>query len=214
MGGVPAIYASAGLDAPEIIESQSAPDVDVALAHAYIGQNGDPVGKVADFAEKMRSGYGQWAGVALMKLCYVDIVAGTDVDAVFGEYKATMAQLEDEFPEATFLHLTVPLTTEPGLKSKLKVALGRGQDDRADNVVREKYNAMIRAEYGATGRLVDVAAMESTRPDGSRVSGEVDGAPYFALFDGFASDPGHLNEVGSQVVAEGLLDVMGANLND
>ena len=90
----------------------------------------------------------------------------------------------------TFLHLTVPLTTEPGLKTKLKSVVGRGLTRPCGQCrAREQYNTLIRAEYGATGRLVDVAALESTRPDGSRVSGEVDGAPYFALFDGFASDP-------------------------
>lgn len=217
--GAPAVYAAAGLQAPDIVESPSAPNVEAAFAHAYIGQNGDPVGKFSDFAQMVRSGYGEWARVALMKLCYRDVEQGIDVESVFAEYKATMSQLEEEFPEVTFLHLTVPLTTEPDLRTKLKVALGRGtalekKDNRANNVTREQYNALIRAEYGGTGRMVDVAAMESTKPDGTRISGEVDGSPYFALNDGYASDPGHLNDAGAHVAAAGLLDVVGANLND
>lgn len=214
LGGVPAVYEAAGLDAPEMVESSSAPDADAAFADAYIGQNGDPVGKFADFAQMLRTGYGDWARVAFMKLCYLDVVQGTDVGEVFAQYKATMSQLEREFPEVDFLHLTVPLTTEPDLKAKLKVAVGRGTDHRANNALREQYNALIRAEYGATGRMVDVAAMESTRPDGTPVSGEVDGARYYALYDGYSSDPGHLNDAGAQVVAAGLLDVLGSNLHE
>lgn len=214
LDGVPLLYTAAGVEAPLIVESGWAPAAEAAFAHAYVGKNGDPIGKVSDFAQKVRASYGDWARIAFLKFCYVDILSGTDVDAVFAEYKLALAQLQEEFPEATFLHLTVPLTTEPGLKTKLKLLVGKGTDHSLDNVARERYNALIRAEYGGTGLLVDVAAMESTKPDGSRVSGEVDGDPYFSLFDGFASDPGHLNEVGSQVVAAGLLDVMGANLND
>ena len=213
LGGVPAVFATAGLEAPDIVESSSPPDTEAAFANAYIGQNGDPVGKFNDFAQMIRSGYGDWARVAFMKLCYLDVVEGTDVGAVFAEYKATMAQLEQEFPEVDFMHLTVPLTTEPDLKTKLKVAVGRGTDHRANNVKREQYNALIRAEYGGAGGLVDVAAMESTKPDGTRVTGEVDGSPYFALYDGYSSDPGHLNDAGAHVAAAGLLDVVGANLN-
>jgi lysophospholipase L1-like esterase len=70
----------------------------------------------------------------------------------------------------------------------------------------------MRAEYGSTGRLVDVAALESTTPDGRRVSGTADGQDYFALYEGYASDNGHLNATGGQVVAQGLLSVLADNL--
>lgn len=210
LNGIPTVFAAAEQQPPEIVESTSPPDTERGYAHAYIGKNGDPLGKLADFSEKLRTGYGQWARVAFMKFCYLDVVAGTDVDAVFGQYLSTMSQLEQEFPEVAFLHLTVPLTTEPDLKTRLKVALGRGTDHRSNNAAREQFNAKVRAEYGATGRLVDVAAMESTTPDGTRVGGDVGGQPYFALYSGYASDPGHLNDAGSAIVAAGLLEVIGS----
>ena len=83
-----------------------------------------------------------------------------------------------------------------------------------DNVVRPKYNELVRKAYGDTGRLVDVAEMESTTPTGARVSGESDGDPYYALYEGYAADPGHLNDLGARVVAAGLLDVIGQNLGE
>lgn len=212
LDGIPAVYRASGVPAPEIVQSSAPPSVEAAIAHDYIGANGDPASKTAAFAERVRSGYGERADVAFMKFCYVDFAAGSDVQAIFNDYRTTMEALEEEYPLVSFLHLTAPLTTEPGLKDRVKVMLGRGLDHVGDNVAREQYNDLIRAEYGATGRLVDVAAMESTSPTGERVSGESNGVRHYALYEGYASDYGHLNEVGAQAVAEGMLDVIARNV--
>ena len=50
-------------------------------------------------------------------------------------------------------------------------------------------NALIRGEY-AGRHLFDLAAIESTKPDGTRVSGRYDNQGYFALYDGYTSDSG------------------------
>jgi len=55
---------------------------------------------------------------------------------------------------------------------------------QADNVARERFNALIRGEY-AGHHLFDIAAIESTKPDGTRVSGSYDNQGYFALYDGY-----------------------------
>lgn len=214
LSGVTTVYSAAGLEPPTILESPSAPPSGAAFAHAFIGTNGSPSTKLAAFAAMLRDGMGDWADVAFMKLCYVDVVAGSDVDALFAEYRAMASELEAEFPDVTFLHMTVPLTTEPGLKAKVKNLIGRGIDGRADNVAREQYNSWIRAEYARTGRLVDVAVLESTTPDGDRVAGNFEGHEYFALYEGYAADTGHLNATGKQVVAEGLLAVIASHAED
>jgi hypothetical protein len=69
---------------------------------------------------------------------------------------------------------------------------------------RERLNELIRKEYRG-GDLFDVAAVESTGQDGSRVSGRHDGRPYFALVDEYAADPGHLNASGAQRAAAAWL---------
>jgi hypothetical protein len=51
---------------------------------------------------------------------------------------------------------------------------------QADNVAGERFNALIRGEY-AGHHLFDIAAIESTKPDGTRVSGSYDDQGYFAL---------------------------------
>jgi hypothetical protein len=94
------------------------------------------------------------------------------------------------------------------LKTRLKTLLGlsdwRGQPA---NVARERLNALIRHEY-AGRHLLDLAAIESTKPDGTRVSGRHDNQGYFALYGGYASDFAHLNAVGSKIAATAFLEAI------
>jgi hypothetical protein len=212
--GVPGVFGAHGLAAPDIIEL--GPDAELLpllgrqsgfFAHGFNRRNGDPYSKIREFDARIRSGLAERIHVALMKLCYVDVISGTDTDALFGEYRTTMATLERDFPAVTFVHVTTPLTTEPGLREMVKKLLGRTVDGRADNVARERLNRVVRQEYGPD-RLFDLAAVESTAPDGSRVVGRYGGQQYYALHDGYASDRGHLNAHGSQVAAAGLLGLI------
>lgn len=176
-----------------------------AIQDALIGQNEDPLAKIADFDARVRGGIGQQVDVAMMKLCYIDVTAATDVPALFDTYRTTMSALERDHPEVAFVHVTVPLTTERGGLTRLRAKLtGNTRYGAEENVVRERLNSLIRAEYAAD-RLFDLAAVESTRPDGTRVGGRRDESDYFALYDGYASDLGHLNATGAEVAAAAWL---------
>jgi hypothetical protein len=113
--------------------------------------------------------------------------------------------LERDFPEVTFMYVTVPLTTEQGLLSKLKSQLtgGKGYSE-ADNAARERLNALIRRDY-AGRHFFDLAAIESTAPDGSRAAGIFEGQRYYRLDSDYASDSGHLNDTGARVAATAWL---------
>ena len=164
--------------------------------------------KIRDFDARIRGGAGADVGVAMMKLCYADVTSETDVDAVFEQYRTTMAALERDFPDVTFLHATTPLTTGPGWKARVRKVLG--QDPHlgpADNLARQELNARMRGEYPAD-RLFDIAGIESTVPGGGRSSGSSSGRTYFTLHDGYAADPGHLNRAGSTIAAAHLLDLL------
>jgi len=202
--GVSSVYAAHGMTAPPIGEG-AAPGQDGGfIDHGFIGENGKPLLKIQDFAAKLRAGLGERVDVAMMKLCYVDITSGTDVQAVFDAYRTTMVALQREFPHVTFIHASVPLTTEPGLLSKVKSLLtGRG-GSAADNAARERFNALIRHQFAAD-HLFDLAAAESTAPDGGRVAGTQGGQRYYALYDGYAADSGHLNAEGARVIATAWL---------
>lgn len=202
LGGVPGVYVANGMAAPPIEESNGGSGTHGRyISHAFIGDNENPSLKIQDFDEKMRSGIGQQVDVAMMKLCYVDITSDTDVDALFAMYCNYIASLERDFPKVTFVHVTVPLITEPGRLSKLKTRLtGSSRYGPAENWSRERLNALIRRKYQG-GHLFDLAAVESTAPDGGRAVGRYKGKQYYRLYDGYASDSGHLNSEGARIAA-------------
>ena len=213
LDAVSGVYADHGVSAPPIEQGRAEPGPNGGfIAHQFIGKDDKPLLKLEDFDRTMRGGMGRQVDVALMKFCSVDITTSTDVDALFARYRDTMAALERDFPNVTFIHMTVPLYTEQGLfgklKTRLKTLLGR-RDGRGQpaNVTRERLNALIRGEY-AGRHLFDLAAIESTKPDGTRVSGRYDTQGYFALYDGYASDMGHLNAVGSKIAATAFLEAI------
>lgn len=215
LDGVARVYSANGAPAPAVIElggsGRSADDAGV-ITHAFIGENEKPLLKIQDFAAKLRSGVGESVDVAMMKFCYVDITSNTNVDEVFASYRSTVAELQREFPRLTLVHATVPLTTpDQGVLGSLK-SWFRGQNPEvADNVVRERFNALVRNEYGGSN-LFDLAAVESTAPDGTRVGGRYHEQPYYELYHGYASDNGHLNDEGAQIVAAAWLKAI-ANVN-
>jgi hypothetical protein len=206
LGGVAGVYSGHDISPPAIKQDDNQPGQDGGLVrHAYIGENGKPLVKIRDFDARLRSGVGDQVDVAMMKFCYVDVADDTDVEALFAAYRETLARLEQDFPGVTFVHVTVPLVTEQGLlsilKSRLTGTIGNGP---GANVTRERLNAQIRQEY-AGRHLFDLAAVESTAPDGGRAAGTYQGKRYFRLYGGYASDSGHLNDTGARVAASAWL---------
>lgn len=175
------------------------------IQDACIGANEDPLLKIEDFDARLRGGVGEQVDVAMMKLCYIDVTARTDIGALFEAYRTTLSDLERDYPEVTLVHVTVPLTAERSGLSRLRARVtGNDRYGPDENAARERLNALIRAEY-ADGHLFDLAAVESTRPDGTRVAGRHDGSDYYALYDGYAADLGHLDAAGAEVAAAAWL---------
>ena len=197
LSGLEQVHAAHGVDPPTAIEIEPGESptlpADGVLVHALIGENRDPVGKLANFDRTLRAGLAGQVEVAALKLCYIDILWDTDVTKFFDTYRDTLARLENDFPDVRFVHMTVPLTTgSHGIKDHLKVLAGRD-----DNAARERYNDLIRETYGPD-RVFDIAAVESTEPDGTSDGRE--------LFEGYTSDGAHLNAAGSARVAAELIN--------
>lgn len=210
--GMKDVYASAGAAAPTIVETRETLADDAQIAHVHIGVNGDPLGKIADFTALMDGPLGASVDVALLKFCYDDITAGSDEEAVFDAYARAMADLERAHPDVTFLYTTVPLTTDRGLRASIKALLGR--PDRAgplDNAVRARYNQLVRDRYAGTGRLFDIAAVETT-VDGTPTTRTLEAQTYQVLNRAYAADNGHLNEIGARAAAGALIEVVAANV--
>ncbi|MGV1008031.1 MAG: SGNH/GDSL hydrolase family protein [Dermatophilaceae bacterium] len=210
LGAMPALYEDAALQAPRVVEiGAPVTDTEPFFGHAHVGTNGDPASKIAAFGDLMRGGIGGQVDVALLKFCYVDVDSTTDPQALFEQYTSAMAALQAAYPQAKLIYTTVPLTTDRGWKAQAKALLGK--DDHmgpADNVVRERYNALVRERYAGTGRLFDIAKVESTNPDGSQARRESGGSTYYVLSEDLALDPGHLNAQGSTMAATELVRVI------
>ncbi|MBW8905944.1 MAG: SGNH/GDSL hydrolase family protein [Betaproteobacteria bacterium] len=177
------------------------------LAHFFVPENGDPLGKLANFKKAL--GGGSAADIALIKFCYVDIDAATDASALFAHYQETLAELRAANPRTTFVHVTLPLTTaQSGWKALAKRLLGRAPYGTIENVRREQYNALMRRAYVGREPLFDLARIESTAPDGSAVTVAWAGAVAPAMASAYTDDGGHLNEKGRRVAARALLAVL------
>jgi hypothetical protein len=176
------------------------------FAHGPVGRNGDPAGKTDDFARRIEGPLRGKVDVAFHKYCYVDITGTTDVAAVFAGYQKTMTRLHAEFPGVTFVHVTTPLVAvRSGPRAALKRLLGRDPGRYGDDFARERFNDLMRDAYRGREPLFDLAAIESTRPDGSREAIRSGNRSGYALVPAYTTDSSHLNEVGRRRVAEELL---------
>jgi len=183
------------------------------FAHSRIGYNRDPKSKLDAFAFFIKAGAGAKSDFAFFKYCYVDITGKTDVNEAFSEYKKTMLLLEKNHPNTKLIHVTVPLiTVQKGFKARLKKILGRSLRGYCDNIKRNQYNQMVRKEYDGKQPIFDLAAIESTFPDGTRSSFTKAGKTYYSLVPDYTHDGGHLNETGRKIVAEQLIILL-ANLS-
>lgn len=179
------------------------------LAHAAMPENGDPMRKLRSFADAFRSGTAAGAEVALVKFCYLDITADTDVAALFAAYQRAMAEVQALSPGTTFVHVTAPLqTVEGGLRGSLKRLLGRPPWGTQHNARREEYNELLRAAYAGKAPLFDLARVESTLPDGGTETSPWNGRQVRALVPGFTDDGGHLNQAGRLRAAQELARVI------
>ena len=88
-----------------------------------------------------------------------------------------------------------------GTGDRVKGFLGLGTSKDANNVRRNRFNDLLRAEY-AGEPLFDVARAESTRADGRRAGFTHDGTFVDAMRRELTSDGGHLNDEGRRVVAQ------------
>ena len=75
--------------------------------------------------------------------------------------------------------------------------------------MRHRYNQLLRAKFaGQPGVLFDLAAVESTRADGTPLWFEVSGAKVPMLVAEFSDDGQHLNVTGRRRAADALLEFL------
>jgi hypothetical protein len=162
------------------------------ILHRPLGSNYQPLTKIGTFDNYIRNGGYHIANVAMMKFCPGDLrpdyvtITGQEI---WDAYRPMMAALEQDYPNVTFVWWTFPL-------SSVTAGGGLGNDERA------VFNAAVRGYCAANGCvLFDIADIQSHDPSGNPV---VDSNGYEAMWDGYTSDGGHLNETGRQRVANAM----------
>lgn len=192
-----------------IVETPEAGNVPAAtFGHAFLFKNGEPLLKLQSFEQA----FGQHPAnidIALLKFCYVDINADTDVKALFACYQAVIGRLRVGNPGTTFVHVTVPLTKiGRGTSAPLRRLLGRAPEGAIENVRREDYNVLLRQTYQGREPIFDLARVESTTPDGRAVTVEWNGRVAPAMVPAYTDDGGHLNLAGRLHAARKLVAVL------
>jgi len=212
LSGLGQLAAEHGVDGIHIVDLDSEEHLpDAFLAHSRVGENLDPKSKIDDFAARMRGGLPVKPDVAMMKFCYVDFNPDTNVRELFDYYRSTLDQLSTEFPDVRFLHATVPLMTrEIGLKERIKLLLGQTLWGDDSNIKREEFSGLLRQTYDQN-RVVEIARVESTNPDGTQEQFTIDGEPHPSLSPAYTTDGGHLNVAGQRQVAAHMVRVLARN---
>lgn len=178
------------------------------IIHFRIGRNGDPMAKIQDFAAAIDAGAAEGADVAMMKLCYADIAAGSDARELAKRYIASLDALAQRHPKTAFVAVTVPLmAVQTGPKAWLKRLLGKAPNGGLDNARRAEFNTVVRQRYQSAGRLFDLARAESEF-SGKACKARVDGQTIEVLCPELTDDGGHLNARGKNQVATALLQVL------
>jgi len=178
------------------------------LFHGAVGENLDPDGKIAGFADALGAPGEARYDLATFKFCYVDLDEGSkerSPDQLFERYVSNMSTIEAAHPGVRILHATMPLMAEPpGKKTRLKRLLGLSTSTDAANIDRNEFNRLTRERYAANV-LLDVARFEAIRPDGSVAEFRDSGREIEMLALEYTSDGGHLNELGQERIAAKFL---------
>lgn len=176
------------------------------LVHLKVGNNGEPLKKIARFRKILNNLDEDQNHIAMLKFCYVDINANSDPKQLFDAYKQMVKEVEEISPNIKLIHFTTPLTiNQKGLKAFLKKILGKAPNGMIANIKRNEYNKYLLNEYGKQNSIFDLAKFESTDKNGKRTYFIKDQNRYYLLSDEYTYDGGHLNEIGRIYIAEQLM---------
>lgn len=189
----------------KILETTKPDDFSTPLfAHAAIGKNGDPLSKSVAFSDLLLGRLAGRVDIALVKFCYVDITGTSDLKKVMAGYESSVERLNRELPNTVLIHVTVPLNARSmGMRSRIKRLFGYRVDE--SNIKRNEFNRILRDRYEGKEPVFDLAAAESSYPDGRRSSFSRNGQTYYSLAPEYTDDGGHLNALGRKRMAEQFL---------
>lgn len=212
MNGMADILRDSGTQLPVLELQTVTPLPDAFLLHMPVGKNSEPKTKCDDFKRIVDQDLAGKIDYALLKFCYIDIGEDTDVEALFAYYRSVLDGLKARHPDVTFIHVTAALRETPGgFGVWVREAMGKPNRAKLANIKRHEFNELLRGAY-AGDPIFDLAASESTYPDGRRESFTMNGRTYYSLIGAYTHDGGHLNELGRQHVAADFVRSIAAAL--
>jgi lysophospholipase L1-like esterase len=205
--GLREITSASGESRLRIVHSRGLSSNEPGVFEFTIGENGQPESKMKDFAAALEQIGNTTPAIAIFKYCYLDITPDTDVEYLFAAHRQAIHEMRVSHPNLVFVHVTAPLTNlEAGPRFLAKRLLGK-PTTRDANVKRNRFNAMLRAQY-AGEPIFDLARVESTRPDGSRSFFRNGTDVVYTLAPELTDDGGHLNLAGRRIAAEEFASVL------
>jgi hypothetical protein len=196
-----------------IVETHEPAEFDRAIfAHSRVGRNTDPVSKMENFRNIMDAGVGNKVDIAFFKFCYVDIRWDSDAQKILDSYSAVIKDLKSRYPKTRFLHVTVPVCSpskdfKRKVKQSVKLLIGK-PSVLDDNMMRQRYNKLLKDVYSKTEPVFDLALTETVNPGGFRCYAAKGAEEALVMAPGYTDDGGHLNCEGRKKVAEQLLIVL------
>ncbi len=209
--GIKELMKESGQSTLQIVDAKTDTLPRFYFAQANVGRNTFPETKCADFAQLIRNKLGpDGVQYAFLKFCFVDVTRQRDIFKMLHIYQTTIDSLRQAFPKIVFIHFTVPLKVQSGgIKNKIKRLLGKASTRDLDNARRNAYNALLKKRF-AGEPIFDLAAVESTYPDGKRETFSLNGRTNYSLIQAYSNDGGHLNADGRRWVAAHLLHYLAA----
>jgi hypothetical protein len=178
------------------------------FSEAKVGYNTNYESKCSGFVDVIDRTFAGNVDIAILKFCYIDISHTTDIHRMLAYYKATIDSLKERYPRTTFVYVTDPLTYQkPWWKKMVLWVLRKDDYSVEDNIRRNEFNRLL-LQQCKEEPVFDLAAVESTYPDGSKESFTFNGNIYDALVPMYTDDGGHLNRIGRIVVARSLIKML------
>lgn len=179
-----------------------------AFVHFLAGRHRDYASKNAAVLRLLESETRARSPVVVLKYCYGDITHQGEYKLLFDAYRDTVDTIQFEHPDVTLVHTTIPLKlAESGFKARTKHYLGR-TNGRDAAIARHRYNELVRAEFGVSEPIFDLAKVQATRPNGLVAGFAAGGSTIETLAPENTTDGTGLNSRCSRVAAEKFLDVL------
>lgn len=182
-------------------------DAGAGIFHARAGKNREPDTKYQAWLAQVDAAAYESFDVAAFKLCFVDLGPDAELhpDVLLGRYQKTLSKLSQQHPRLRILPITIPLEAPPaGKKSWVWRRLQRPLVTDPANVLRHRFNQALRQQF-AGQPLFDLAASESTRPDGTRYTFPAAGEDIPQLLPQYTVDGAHLNTAGQRMAAAAFI---------